>query len=114
MGDMTKDEYTYKRQILEQELAALEPPVVSDAEEAAAALTNFALFWERERDAKKRNRLLRTIFQSLGASHSELVAVTPREAFLPRAGTGTPLPRPPPRPHVVSFVPGRPTLGTRP
>jgi hypothetical protein len=42
LGDVTKDEYTYKRQILERELAALEPPVVNEAEEAAAALTNFA------------------------------------------------------------------------
>ena len=82
-GDVTKDEYTYKRQILEQEIAALEPPVVNDAEEAAAALTNFTLFWEREQDAKKRNRLLRSIFQSLTASQGQLVAVTPREAFLP-------------------------------
>jgi hypothetical protein len=56
---------------------------VNDAEEAAAALTNFALFWEREQDARKRNRLLRTIFQSLTVSDGELVAVTPREAFLP-------------------------------
>jgi hypothetical protein len=83
MGDMTKDEYTYKRQILEHELAALEPPVVNDAEEAAAALTNFTVFWEREQDAKKRNRLLRSIFQSVTASEGELVAVPLREAFLP-------------------------------
>jgi hypothetical protein len=83
LGDVTKGEYTYKRQILEQELAALEPPMVNDAEDAAAALTNFALFWEREHDAKKRNRLLRSIFQSLSASDGELVGVTPREAFLP-------------------------------
>jgi hypothetical protein len=55
LGDVTKDEYTYKRQILERELAALEPTVVNEAEEAAAALTNFALFWEREQDAQKRN-----------------------------------------------------------
>ena len=56
---------------------------MNEAEGAAAALTNFGLFWEREEDPKKRNRLLRTIFQSLSASHAELVAVTPREAFLP-------------------------------
>jgi hypothetical protein len=83
LGDVTRNEYTYKRQVLEQELASLEPPVVSNADEAAAALTNFALFWEREQDAKKRNRLLRSIFQTLTASDGELVAVTPREAFLP-------------------------------
>jgi hypothetical protein len=83
LGDFTKDEYTYKRQVLEQELTALEPPVVTDAEEAAAALTNFALFWEREQDAKKRNRLLSTIFQSLTAAGGELTAVTPGDAFLP-------------------------------
>ncbi len=56
---------------------------MNEAEEAAAALTNFALFWEREQDAKKRNKLLRSIFESLTASEGELVAVTPRAAFIP-------------------------------
>jgi hypothetical protein len=56
---------------------------MNDAEDAAAALTNFALFWEREQDAKKRNRLLSTIFQSLTAAGCELTAVTPCDAFLP-------------------------------
>jgi hypothetical protein len=44
---------------------------------------NFGLFWEREQDAKKRSRLLRTIFESVTAFDRKLVAVTPREAFLP-------------------------------
>ena len=83
LGDLTKEEYSYRRQLLAQELAALEPPVVHNAEEAAAALTNFGLFWEREQDATKRNKLLRAIFESVTASDGRLVAVTPREAFLP-------------------------------
>jgi hypothetical protein len=81
LGDFAKNEYTYRRQLLQQELAALEPPVVDDAEEAAATLTNFALLWEREQDAKKRNKLLRSVFESL--TQGELVAVTPRKASLP-------------------------------
>jgi recombinase-like zinc beta ribbon protein len=83
LGDLTNDEYTYRRQLLEQELAALEPPVVHNAEEAAAALTNFGLFWEREQDATRRNKLLRAIFETVTASGGKLVAVTPRDAFCP-------------------------------
>jgi hypothetical protein len=49
MGDVAKEEYTYKRQILEHELAALEPPVVNDAEEAAASHKLRPLLGARER-----------------------------------------------------------------
>ena len=83
IGDLTKDQYVYRRQVLQQELAGLEPPRVVDVSEAAAALTNFGLFWERERDPAERNKLFRIIFESVSQDGGELVAVTPREAFLP-------------------------------
>ena len=40
------------------------------------------MFWERELDPKKRNRLLSVIFENVAASDGVLVAVTPREPFL--------------------------------
>jgi len=48
---------------LEAELATLEPPVLPDAGEAAAALANFGWFWDQERDASERNKILRLIFE---------------------------------------------------
>ena len=60
-----KAAYTYRRAILQRELDGLEPPVVADVTQAAAALTNFALFWEREPDPAERNTLLRLIFESV-------------------------------------------------
>jgi site-specific DNA recombinase len=83
IGDLTKDQYTYRRQVLQQELATLQPPQVVDVSEAAAALTNFGLFWEREQDPAERNKLLRIIFESVTQDDGHLVSVTPREAFLP-------------------------------
>jgi hypothetical protein len=68
---------------LQAELDAIELPVVRDVSEAAAALTNFALFWERETDAKERNKLLHVIFDWAWVDDKLLVAVEPRKAFLP-------------------------------
>ena len=83
IGDLTRDQYAYRRQVLQQEPASLQPPEVVDVSEAAAALTNFGLFWEREHDPAERNKLLRIIFESVSQDDGHLVAVTPREAFLP-------------------------------
>ena len=37
--------------------ASLEPPVVSDLTETAAALTNFGWFWDQEPNAAERNKI---------------------------------------------------------
>jgi hypothetical protein len=61
---------------------------VADVSEAAAALTNFNLLREREHDPAERNKLLRVIFESVSQDSGQLVAVTPREAFLPYSQWG--------------------------
>jgi hypothetical protein len=69
--------------VLEAELATLEPPILSDVEKAAAALTNFAWFWQRETDPAERNLLLRLIFDHLTIDDGRIISATPRDAFLP-------------------------------
>src|SRR5580693_8976794 len=83
MGDLNKDQYVFKRQVLQGELESLQPGQVTDASDAAAALTNFAWFWDRETDRGERNKLLRLIFQGVTVLNGGLAAVTPRQAFLP-------------------------------
>jgi DNA invertase Pin-like site-specific DNA recombinase len=83
MGDLTKEEYSQRKRVLERDLPALEPQSVIDLGEAAAALTNFGLFWDKEREAAERNKLLRHILEKVTQDSGELVSVTPRGAFLP-------------------------------
>jgi hypothetical protein len=44
LGDLPRDSYLQQKAIIEGELGALEPEVVTDVTAAAAALTNFGLF----------------------------------------------------------------------
>ena len=83
VGDLTKDEYSQRKAVLERDLPPLEPQNVIDLGEAAAALTNFGLFWDKEQDAAERNKLLRHILEKVTQDEGKLVSVTPREAFLP-------------------------------
>ena len=91
IGDLTKEQYTFRCQTLRDELRLLQPPPTTDAaEHAAAVLTNFALFWERETDAAERNRLLRLVFERVTVRDGKLASITPRDPFLPffQAGQG--------------------------
>jgi hypothetical protein len=84
LGDLSREQYIFKSQVLRDEMRRLDPPPTIDAsEEAAAALTNFGLFWERETDGHERNRLLRLIFEKITVKDGRLASVTPRDAFLP-------------------------------
>jgi len=69
--------------VIEAELDALEPPVVVDVTEAAAALANFGLFWDAEEEPQERNRLLRIMFERVTVDEGEIRSVTPRRAFAP-------------------------------
>jgi hypothetical protein len=69
--------------VLRAELATLEPPMLADTSDAAAALANFGWFWDQERDPSERNKILRLIFEQVTVDEARIVSVTPREAFLP-------------------------------
>lgn len=83
LGDYTRDQYDAHKRVLQAELANLEPPIVTDVGVAAAALTNFAWFWQQENDPGERNKLLRLIFEHITIDNGKIVSVTPRDAFLP-------------------------------
>jgi site-specific DNA recombinase len=83
LGDFSRDQYQEHKRVLEAEFATLQPPIIGHAERAAAALTNFAWFWERETDPKERNLLLRLIFDHVTIEAGRIASVTPRDAFLP-------------------------------
>jgi hypothetical protein len=51
--------------VLQPELGTLEPPMLADASAAAAALANFAWFWDQETDPSERNKILGLIFQEV-------------------------------------------------
>lgn len=55
LGDFSLEQYRAYKRVLETELATLQPPILGDAEKAAAALTNFTWFWQQETDPKERN-----------------------------------------------------------
>ena len=57
--------------------------MLADASDAAAALANFAWFWDQETDASERNKILRLIFEKVCVDEGRIVTATPREAFLP-------------------------------
>ena len=83
LGDLTREQYETRKRVLQAELATIEPPIVADATEAAAALTNFGLFWNQETDPAEQNKILRLIFETVTVDNGRIVSVTPREAFLP-------------------------------
>jgi hypothetical protein len=75
--------------VLEAELAVIEPPIVADVGDAIAALANFGWFWDQESDPAERNKILRSIFESVTVDDGMIVSVTPRDAFLPCFHFGT-------------------------
>jgi site-specific DNA recombinase len=83
LGDFTRDQYDQRKRVLEAELAVLEPPIVADVSQAAAALTHFGWFWQQETDPAERNKILRLIFEAVTVEDGQIVSVTPRDAFLP-------------------------------
>jgi site-specific DNA recombinase len=83
LGDFTRAQYDARKNILEQELATLEPPLILDITEAAAALTDFSRFWDEIPDHAERNKILRVIFERVTVDDGTIVSVTPRDGFLP-------------------------------
>ena len=57
--------------------------MLADVSDAAAALANFAWFWDQEADPAERNKILRLIFEHVAIDNGQIVTVTPRDAFLP-------------------------------
>jgi hypothetical protein len=77
VGDFTRGQYEAHKRVLKAELATLEPPILADAGDAAAALANFGWFWDQETDASERNKILRLIFEQVTVDDRRIISVTP-------------------------------------
>jgi site-specific DNA recombinase len=83
LGDLTRAQYDARKSLLETELATLEPPLILDITEAAAALTDFTRLWAELPDQAERNKILRVIFEQITVDNGQIISVTPRQGFLP-------------------------------
>jgi hypothetical protein len=66
MGDVSKDEYTLRRQALEEELERIGPPLDPQLERAEAVLRDFSRFWEAEPKPAERRKLIASLFDGSG------------------------------------------------
>jgi hypothetical protein len=67
--------------VLQAEHATLEPPMLTDANDAAAALANFEWFCDQETDASGRSKILRLISERVTVDDARIALVTPREGI---------------------------------
>jgi site-specific DNA recombinase len=81
MGDMTKNQYVMRRQIVEEELERTGPPVTPKLDRAAAVLADFPRFWEIETEPAERRKLLTSLFERVWSQGGKIVAVKPHDAF---------------------------------
>lgn len=81
--DISEGKYLLECQLIDAELMALEPPVAVDVAHAADVLTDFKLFWEREKNPHERNRVLRLIIKAAYVLVGRVVRIEPKEPFQP-------------------------------
>jgi site-specific DNA recombinase len=82
MGDVTKDEYTLRRQAIEEELERVGPPLDPQLDRAEAVLRDFSAFWDAEPKPAERRKLIAALFDRVWQDEGTIVAVRPREPFL--------------------------------
>lgn len=83
MGDLPKNEYLYRKQVLENELASYRPVKSTDIKKAIQILSDFKKFWQGERDQRERQKLLNLLLNKVIAKDNKIVAVQPKRSFLP-------------------------------
>jgi hypothetical protein len=81
MGDITKPQYTMRRQMLEEELQRAKPPTDPDLDRAQTILEDFSRFWEAEPNPAERRKLILSLFAQIWANDNRIVAVKPNPAF---------------------------------
>lgn len=81
LGDLTKHEYTLRRQALEEELERIGPPLDPQLDRAEAVLRDFSKFWDAEPKAAERRKLIASLFDRAWEDEGKIVAVKPREPF---------------------------------
>jgi hypothetical protein len=83
LSDLPKAQYVMRRQAIEEELQRLGAPADPGIDRAKELLGDFSAFWELETEPAERRRLLVSLFEQVWAQGGRIVAVQPREDFLP-------------------------------
>lgn len=83
LGDLTKTQYTMRRQAIEEQVQRLGPPTEPALDRARAVLEDLPRFWEIETQPAERRKLLLRLFEHVYAGDGRIVAVQPHDDFLP-------------------------------
>ncbi len=83
IGDLPKAKYVMRRQAIEEELQRIGAPTDPGFDRARQLLSDFAQFWEIEKEPAERRKLVRSLFEQVWAQEGRIVAVQPRDDFLP-------------------------------
>ena len=83
LGDLPKAQYIMRRQAIEEEVQRLGAPADPGIERAKDLLADFSQFWQIETEPAERRKLLLSLFEQVWAQEGRIVAVQPREDFLP-------------------------------
>ena len=78
IGDLTKAQYTMRRQTIQADLELLDPTLDAAIAQAEQVLSNFSEFWELETSPQERHRFLLSLFEQVFVDGKEIVAVKPR------------------------------------
>ena len=81
MGDITKPQYTMRRQMPEEELQRAKPPTDPDLDRAQTILEDFTRFWDAEPEPAERRKLILSLFAQVWAKDNQIVAVKPNPVF---------------------------------
>ena len=82
LGDLTKNQYVMKRQVIEEELSRHAPPFDAALAQAEALLDDFARFWSEEPSPLERRKLISTLLDRVWQDDGRIVAVRPRQPFV--------------------------------
>jgi hypothetical protein len=77
-GDLTKAQYTMRRQTIQADLELLDPTLDPAIAQAEQVLSNFSEFWELETSPRERHRFLLSLFEQVFVDGKEILAVKPR------------------------------------
>jgi hypothetical protein len=83
LGDLPKAQYVMRRQAIEEKLQRLGAPADPAINRAKEMLGDFSRFWDIETEAAERRRLLLSLFEQVWEQDGRIVAVQPRDDFLP-------------------------------
>jgi hypothetical protein len=83
LGDLHRAEYIARRDAINTELSALTPGPIPDLDQARRVLKDFTIFWAKEHDPANKRQFLTLIFENVWLDQNRIIAVQPKQPFLP-------------------------------